>query len=175
MNLLFLPKKSAPYWKAQGVLLRGCLLALTSREQEAVQTIKSGIAEFRSTGSTVFAPWHLSNLAKAYVALGQIEEAWHCVGDAMSLIEKTGERWCEADVHRLAGKVAILSSAHQTEAEALLDRAISVSRQQQAKSWELRAAMSLARLWRDQGKVQQARELLGPVYGWFTEGFDTPF
>jgi predicted ATPase len=152
--IILAEKKAAPYWKAQGVLLHGCLFALTGREQEAVQTIKSGIAEFRSTGSTVFAPWHLSNLSKAYVRLGQIDEAWRCVGDAISIIGTTGERWCEADVHRLAGEIAILPSAHQAEAEAFLDHAISVSRQQQAKSWELRASMSLARLWRNQGKVQ---------------------
>jgi predicted ATPase len=107
------------------------------------------------------------------VALGQVEEAWRCVGDAISIIETTEERWCEAEVHRLAGEIALLSAAHRAKADALLDRAISVARQQQAKSCELRAAMSMARLWRDQGKVQQARELLAPVYDWFTEGFDT--
>ena len=80
----------------------------------------------------------------------------------------------EAEVHRIAGEVALLSQEREaTKAEACFERALSVACQQQAKSWELRAAMSLARLWRDQGKVQQARELLAPVYGWFTEGFDT--
>jgi predicted ATPase len=166
-------KKDAPYWKAQGILLRGCLSGLTDRADEAVQTIKSGIADFRSTGSTVFVPWHLTNLARAYLAIGQTEEAWRCVGDAISIVETTEERWCEADVYRLAGEIALLSPANQPKAEALMGRAISIARQQQAKSWELRAGMSLARLWRDQGKAGQARELLAPVYGWFAEGFDT--
>ena len=89
-------------------------------------------------------------------------------------VETTEERWFEAEVHRIAGEIALKSpKPDTTKAEAYFDRALSVARQQQAKSWELRAAMSMARLWRDQGKPQQARELLAPVYGWFTEGFDT--
>jgi predicted ATPase len=89
-------------------------------------------------------------------------------------VETTKERWCEAEVNRVAGEIALMSPEHDIgKAEASFDRALAVARQQQAKSWELRAAMSLARLWRDQGKVHQASELLAPVYGWFTEGFDT--
>ena len=92
----------------------------------------------------------------------------------MTAVETTKERWCEADVHRIAGEIALkLPEPDTAKAEEHFERAFAVARQQQAKSWELRAAMSLARLWRDQGKVQQARELLAPVYGWFTEGFDT--
>jgi predicted ATPase len=92
----------------------------------------------------------------------------------MTAVKTTSESWCEAEVNRIAGEVALLSPERDaTKAEAYFDRALAVARQQQAKSWELRAAMSLARLWRDQGKVQQARELLAPVYQWFTEGFDT--
>ena len=92
----------------------------------------------------------------------------------MSAVEKTKERWCEAEVNRIAGEVALLAvEPDATKAQAHFERSLSVAGEQQAKSWELRAAMSLARLWRDQGKAQQARELLAPVYGWFTEGFDT--
>jgi predicted ATPase len=92
----------------------------------------------------------------------------------MTLAETTKERWCEAEVYRMAGEIAMLSSELDTaKAEAHFERALAVARQQQAKSWELRAATSMARLWRDQGKRQQARELLAPVCGWFTEGFDT--
>ena len=84
------------------------------------------------------------------------------------------ERWCEAEVHRTAGEIALRSPEPDApKAQAYFERALAVAREQQAKSWELRAAMSMARLWRDQGKPQQARELLAPVYGWFTEGFDT--
>ena len=92
----------------------------------------------------------------------------------MRKVERSKEKWCEAEVHRVAGEVALKSPAPDAEkAEKYFDRALAIARQQQAKSWELRAAMSLARLWRSQGKVQQARELLAPVCGWFTEGFDT--
>jgi predicted ATPase len=119
-------------------------------------------------------PFWLSYLARAYTELDQFDDAWRCIGEAMTAMEKTNERWFEAEVHRLAGENALKSSQADTE-EALsyFERSLAVARQQQAKSWELRTAMSLARLWRDLGKVQQARELLAPVYGWFTEGFDT--
>jgi predicted ATPase len=96
------------------------------------------------------------------------------MGEAMTAVETTGEKLWEAEVYRTAGDIALHSpDPDAAKAESYFERALSVARQQQAKSWELRAATSLARLWRDQGKVQQARELLDPVYGWFTEGFDT--
>ena len=89
-------------------------------------------------------------------------------------METTKERWCESEVYRVAGEIALKSPEPDVaKAESYFERALAVARQQQAKSWELRAAMSLARLWHDQGKPQQAREMLAPVYGWFTEGFDT--
>jgi predicted ATPase len=92
----------------------------------------------------------------------------------VEVVFTTKEKWCEAEIRRTAGEIALMSpERNTTKAEAYFQRALTVARQQQAKSWELRAAMSLARLWRSQGKVQQARELLAPVYGWFTEGFDT--
>jgi predicted ATPase len=110
----------------------------------------------------------------SYAALGQRDDAWRSVDEARKVIERTGETWFEADVYRMSGEVTLKSpQADAAKAEMYFDRALAVSREQQAKSWELRVAMSLARLWRDQEKVQQARELLAPVYGWFTEGFDT--
>ena len=110
----------------------------------------------------------------AYAELGQLDDAWRCIDNAIEKVEGSKEKWSEAEVHRIAGEIALKSLAPDTEkAEKHFERAICVAHQQQAKSWELRAAMSMARLWRDQGKVQQARELLAPVYGWFTEGFDT--
>jgi predicted ATPase len=136
--------------------------------------ITSGIAAWRSTGATVWVPLYLSYLARAYAELDQFDHAWHYVGEAMKAVETTEERWCEADIHRIAGEIALLSpEPDAAKAQAYFERSLSIARQQQAKSWELRASMSLARLWRSQGKVQEARELLAPVYGWFTEGFDT--
>ena len=97
-----------------------------------------------------------------------------CIGEAMTAVETINERWCEAEVNRIAGEIALLSlEPDVAKAEMYFERALSVARQQQAKSWELRAAMTMARLWRDQGKRDEARELLAPVYGWFTECFDT--
>jgi hypothetical protein len=100
--------------------------------------------------------------------------AWRCIGEATTAVETTKERWLEAEIHRMAGEIALLSPEPDVaKAQAYFERALEVARRQQAKSWELRAAMSLARLWRSQGKVQRARELLAPVYGWFTEGRNT--
>ncbi len=167
-------EKGTLFWKALGMQARGCLSVLTGKASDAVDLINSGITKYTSTGATVFVPTHLTYLAMAYAELGQFDDAWRCIGEATTVAERTGERWSEADVNRIAGEIALMSSGPDAaRAQAYFQRALDVARAQQAKSWELRAAMSLARLWRDQGKVQQARELLAPVYGWFTEGFDT--
>jgi predicted ATPase len=119
-------------------------------------------------------PLHTSYLMRAYADLGQLDDAWRCVSDAVGVIETTKETWWEAELYRSAGEIALQTTEpNAVKAERYFERALAVARQQHAKSWELRASMSLARLWRDQRKVQQARELLAPVYGWFTEGFDT--
>jgi predicted ATPase len=167
-------EKGAALWKAYGMLLKGRALAMTNRSLDAIQMIDAGVVAYRSTGATLGVPTALSDLARAYAALGKYHDAWRSINEAVAMIEKTKERWAEAEVDRTAGEIALKSPERDTaKAEAYFDRALAVAREQQAKSWELRAAMSLARLWRDQGKVQQARELLAPVYGWFTEGFDT--
>ena len=167
-------EKGALFWKAFGMMSQGCVLALTGKASDAVQMITSGITACRSTGATLWMPLYLSYLARAYAELGQFDDAWRCIGEAMTAVETTKERWCEAEVHRIAGEIALMSpEPDAAKAEAYFERALAVAREQQAKSWELRAAMSMARLWRDQGKRDEARDLLAPVYGWFTEGFDT--
>jgi predicted ATPase/class 3 adenylate cyclase len=167
-------EKGALLWKAAGMMNQGCVLALTGKASEAVQMMTSGITAFRSTGATLWMPWYLSYLARAYAALDHFDDAWRCIGEAITAVETTKEKWCEAEVHRTAGEIALLSrEPDAAKAEAYFERALAVARQQQAKSWELRAAVSMARLWGDQGKRDAARELLAPVYGWFTEGFDT--
>ncbi len=161
-------------WKAFATSMQGCLLALTGKASDAVHMITAGITALRSTGATMWMPLYLPNLARAYAELGQFDDAWRCIGEAMTAIEATRETWCEAEVNRIAGEITLLSpKPNATKAEAYFERALAVAHEQQAKSWELRAAMSMARLWRDQGKRQQARDLLAPVYDWFTEGFDT--
>ena len=167
-------EKGALFWKAEGMMNQGRVLVVTGKASDAVHVITTGLTTYRSTGATVWLPLVLSFLARAYADVSQYDDARRCIGEAMTTVVTTNERWFEADIHRIAGEIALMSpQPDAAKAQAYFERALSVSRQQQAKSWELRAAMSMARLWRDQGKVQQARELLAPVYGWFTEGFDT--
>jgi len=167
-------ERGAPVWKAIGTALRGWLFVLTGRASDAVRAITSGITSLRSTGASLYEPRHLWFLAMAYAELGQLDDAWRCIDDAIEKVERSKEKWCEAEVHRIAGEIALKSLAPDPEkAEAYFEHALAVARQQQAKSWELRAAMSMARLWRDQGKRDEASDLLAPVHGWFTEGFDT--
>jgi predicted ATPase len=170
--LVLAEEKGAPFWKALGMMNQGALFAMIGKTSDAVRAITLGISTYRSTGSTLYMPWYSSILARAYAELGQVDDAWRCVAEAMTAVETTKERWCEAEIHRMAGEIALMQ-LDAPKAQSFFEQALAVARQQQAKSWELRAAMSLARLWRDQGKPQQARELLAPVYGWFTEGFDT--
>jgi predicted ATPase len=167
-------EKGALIWNVYGKLNQGWLFVLTGRAAEAVQIISAGITAWRSTGSTSWEPIYLSFSARAYAELGQLDDAWRCIGEAMTAVKTSKERLWEAEIHRMAGEIARLSSEPDlAKAEAYFERALAIARVQRAKSWELRAAMSMARLWRDQGKPQQARELLAPVYGWFTEGFST--
>jgi class 3 adenylate cyclase/predicted ATPase len=167
-------EKRALFWKVFGMRLRGQCLALTGRANEAVEVLASAADAYRSTGSTALVPLDQLYFATAHAELGQFADAGSCIGEATAALQKNKDRLWEAEVLRMTGEVAFNSSEpNVAQAEALFERALAVARQQQAKSWELRAAMSLARLWRSQNKVQQARELLAPVYGWFTEGFDT--
>jgi predicted ATPase len=153
-------EKDALFWKAHAVSMQGCLSVLTGNASEAVDLITSGIAALRPTGARAFLPWYLSCLARAGAELGRSDEAIRSIRDVVSEIETAKEKWCEAEVSRIAGEVALKSpEPDAAKAEAYFERALGVARQQQAKSWELRASMSLARLWRDQGKPQQAREL----------------
>jgi len=167
-------EKGVPFWKTLSTAHRGCILALTGNASAAVKTINAAITGYRSTEATIFSTSFLPHLALAYAYLGKFDDAWRCIGETMTAVETTNERWFEAEVNRLAGQIALMSSQPDAmRAETFFQRGLAVARQQGAKSWELRAAISLARLWRDQGKRQQARELLAPVHGWFTEGFDT--
>ena len=162
------------FWSGWGTVQRGCVLALTGKAAEAVQDIASGIAAMRSTGNTMWTPLFLSHLARANAEIRQFSTAWTNIHEAMTAVETTKENWYEAEINRVAGEIALLSpEPDATKAEAYLERALAVAREQQAKSWELRAAMSMARLLCAQGRRDEARDLLAPVYGWFTEGFDT--
>ena len=167
-------QQGSPTFNVNGIVHKGCVLALTGQAAEGIQMLTSGLTASRSMGSTLCNPFYLSSLARAHAVLGKFDDAWRCIGEAETLIEQSKQRWFEAEVNRTAGEIALLlPKPRAAKAEAYFELALAVAQAQQAKSWELRAAMSMARLWRDQGKRDEARELLAPVYGWFTEGFDT--
>jgi class 3 adenylate cyclase/predicted ATPase len=166
--------KGAEFWRALGTLLKGSILSASGRETDAIELINAGLDAYRSTGSRVFIPFSLNALAHAYASTGQLEQACVTISQALDTVERTNERLFEAEIHRTAGEIALnLPTPGVAKAQAYFERSLEIAREQQSKFWELRTAMSMARLWRNQGKLQQARELLAPVFGWFTEGFDT--
>jgi predicted ATPase len=147
---------------------------MQDKSEEGVMGLQQGIAAWRVTGARAWLPFYCTMQAEAFDLLGKAEDALQKLDEAQAAMEKTEERWWEAEIYRLRGVLLLQhSTTPQAEAETWLRRALNVARSQQAKSLELRAATSLARLWRDQGKCAEARDLLAPVYGWFTEGFDT--
>jgi tetratricopeptide (TPR) repeat protein len=147
--------KGAGFWKGTE-LWRGWIFALTGEASEAVRMIIAGDNVHRSRGTTMNLPFGASYLASAYAQLARFDDARRCIGEAITATETSGERWCEAEINRIAGEIALMSPPHDTvKAQTYFDRALTVARQQQAKSWELRAAMSMARLWGDQGKREE--------------------
>jgi predicted ATPase len=166
--------KGALLWQACGMLGKGTIFAATGQASEAVQMISTGVVAYRSTGATVTVPLYLLHLAAAQAELGQFDDAHRSISEALTAIETTKEKWFEAEAHRVAGETALkLPDPDAAKAQVYFERALAIAHEQQAKSWELRAAMSMARLWRDQGKRKEARDVLAPVHNWFTEGFDT--
>ena len=163
-----------PYFKALGLMFQGLAYASGADSPDALGRLESALSAYRSMEANLFTPNVLSHLAEAHARLGQFDDACRCIDDAITTIETSKERWCEAEVLRVAGEIALEQPARDAaKAEAYFDRALEVARTQQAKSWELRAATSKARLLRDQCRHTEAQDLLAPVYSWFTEGFDT--
>ena len=167
-------EKGSLFWKTVALSIEAGHLAPTGDPANSIPMMISARNAYEATGANFLAPLDLSILASTHAAVGKFDDARRYIAKAMATLETNNEKWFEADAIRIAGEVELKSpEPDAAKAEAYFERALTIARQQQAKSWELRAAMSLARLWRDQGKPQQARELLAPVYGWFTEGFDT--
>jgi len=167
-------EKGASNWKNNGMLMRGWHSLLIGRRLDAVQSMTTGLAALRAVGVTLFFPAYLSNLARAYAELGKFDDARFAIDEAISVVERTKEGSYAAEVHRIAGEIALMSpEPNALEAERYFERALAIAQAQQAKAWELRTAMSMARLWRNQRKQRQASDLLKQVYTWFTEGFDT--
>jgi len=163
-----------PLYVAGGTNLRGWALAMQGHGEEGMAQARQGIAAWRATGAATFVPYLCTVLAEVAAYLGPPEDALQALAEAHTLVEQQEERWWEAEVCRLRGVLLLRQSGiPQAEAETWLQRALDVARRQEAKALELRAAMSLSRLWQQQGKRQEAYDLLAPIYHWFTEGFDT--
>jgi class 3 adenylate cyclase/predicted ATPase len=166
--------KDTSFWKAWGMMNKGLLLALTGEVSDGIHASRSGIAALRSTGATMCLPYYSSCLAMNHAKIGQFEDARRLIREALRTIEETNERWFEAEICRMSGEIELKSpNLDGANPEVYFARALSVARAQQAKSFELRAAMSMAHLWSEQAKRAEAHNLLAPTYGWFTEGFDT--
>jgi predicted ATPase len=163
-----------PYQMAFGVILHGWTLAHQGQSQEGIAQVEQGLLAFRATGAEILRPYFLALLAELFGTTGEPEAGLTALAEALTLVDRTGERHYEAEIYRLKGELLLQqSSNNHTEAETCFQHAIRIAQSQQAKSLELRAAVSLSRLWQHQGKRVEARELLAPVYGWFSEGFDT--
>lgn len=164
-----------PYWLAWGAILGGWALAEQGHTEEGIRLQRQGIAAYSATGADLARPNFLAMLAEAHGKAGHAEEELAALAEALAVVDKTDERWCEAELHRLKGEwLLMVSRSDVAEAERYFYQALDIARGQGAKSLELRAAMSLARLWHSQGRKEEARRMLAAVYGWFTEGFDAP-
>jgi predicted ATPase len=163
-----------PLWAAWGTSMRGWALAMQGQDEAGLAQVRQGIAAWRATGAALGVPYFCTVLADVSAHLGYTEDGLQALAEAHTLMDQQEERWWEAEICRLRGVLLLQQTGTpQAEAEAWLQRALDVARRQEAKSLELRAAMSLAQLWQQQGKRAEARGLLAPIYGWFTEGFDT--
>jgi predicted ATPase len=162
-----------PLWLTGGTALRGWALAEQGQAEEGVDQIRRGLSALRAMGTELFRPYGLTLLAETYGKVGQIEEGLTALAEALELVRKTDERFWEAEMYRLKGELLLRQGEPEADIEANFQQAITIARQQEAKSLELRAKVSLARLWQSQGKKEEARPMLAEIYNWFTEGFDT--
>jgi predicted ATPase len=169
----FATKHDFPFWHAQCAFQEGWVLAQQGELELGIECMCQGLAELRTLGTRVTQAWTLGLIAEALGTIGRPGEGLVRIAEALQIVGSTGECWVEAELHRLQAALLLGSEHGQQAAEASLRRSIEVARHQSAKSWELRAATSLARLWSGEGKRAQARDLLAPIYEWFTEGFDT--
>jgi predicted ATPase len=166
-------EQGLPFWRAIGMIYQGWVKAEHGDVTEGVALLHAGSSAYRATGAEVWMPHHLTLLARAHEIAGRNEEAMTLLDEALQIVEGPGERWFAAEVYRYKGDL-LLRQGPSDSIEELYQRALSIAQEQGARLWALRAATSLARLRRDQGRDADARDLLTPIYGWFIEGFDTP-
>ena len=161
------------FWAVSATVLRGWALAEQGQRAEGIAQIRQGLNAWQAMGEALYQPRFRALLAELYGKVGQTEAGLTVLTEVLANVHNTGLCYCEAELYRLKGVLLLQHSAEPQEAEESFQQALVIARHQEAKSLELRAAMSLSRLWQQQGKRDEARELLAPVYGWFTEGFDT--
>jgi predicted ATPase len=161
------------HYRAEGTIYRGWSKVKNGNVVEGLFLLRSGATAYRATGATSWVPYYIALVAAACKISGRVEEGLALLDEALQLSESTGERWFLAELNRHKGQL-MLRLGNTKAAEELYRKALSIAEEQEAKLWELRAAVSLARLRRDRGRTVEARGLLAPVYGWFTEGFGTP-
>jgi predicted ATPase len=184
--LAFATEFGLPYVAAQMTIFLGSALAGQGRYEEGISKMRQGLAAQRATGGQGLLQYWLALQLEAYIATGQFAEGWAVLKEALTIRPKYGDRYWEEEVYRLNGELLLAQARHnseaqdnqrraaiEAEAEICFRRAIDTAREQQTKSLELRAAISLARLWQRQNKRAKARQLLAEIYNWFTEGFDT--
>jgi predicted ATPase len=162
-----------PHWRTQAEIYRGWVKVKNGDVTGGMSLLRSGSTAYRASGVELLVPHYIDLLAAAYEIAGQIEEGLILLNDALQLVERTGECWFAAELNRHKSQL-LLRRGQTAAAEELYRKALSIAVEQGAKVWELRAAVSLARLMSDQGRPAEARDLLAPIYGWFTEGFDRP-
>jgi predicted ATPase len=166
--------RGLPYWIGYGTCWQGWALAMQGQEATGLAQFRQGMETVLATGPTFVRPYYLVLLAKVMRYAGQVEDGLRLLAEALTMIEANGQGDLLAEAYRLQGAFLLHQSPPAVaQAEAHFQQALAIARRQQAKSWELRAAVSLSRLWRQQGKLAEAYNLLAPIYGWFTEGFDT--
>jgi class 3 adenylate cyclase/predicted ATPase len=173
-SILLATEQGFPTWLAMATILQGWWLVQVGETERAITQMDRGLSAYRATSAELWIPYFSGLLAEAHGKAGQPAEGLRLLDEALARVERTGERWCTAELNRFRGELLLsVTNPDQGAAEAALHQSITVAREQEAKFWELRASTNLARLWRDQGKHVQAVDLLAPVYDWFTEGFDT--
>ena len=169
-----LPSTGLPIWLAAATILRGWAMAEQGRNEEGIAQIQEGLAALRATGAEVERPHDLCLLAEACMETGRLDDGLSALTEALAVADEHEDRVYEAETHRLKGELLLKQDdSNAAEAQSCFQRAIEIARKQSAKSWELRATMSLARLLAKQGRRDEARTMLADIYGWFTEGFDT--
>jgi adenylate cyclase len=161
------------YFHARAISHQGWVLVEQGEVEQGIAEMRRGLDAVRATGSLMYLPMELTRMARAHAKLGQTEEGLTLLKEAQAAANRSGERYYEAEIHRLKGEL-LLAQGDEGEAEASLKRAVEVARQQKAKSLELRATVSLCRFWQERGRREEAGEMLAGIYGWFTEGLDTP-